>query len=261
MTESAPLSTLPYPPIHKDKKFVVLSDWDGTITNFDSNDYMTDNLGYGKDKRREGNMEILSGRVTFRDAFKEMLDSIVANGHSFEECQEVLKKNIKLDVGFNDFYRWCKKNDIPVIIVSSGMAPIIRAVLSNLVGDEDAKDIEIISNDVDIHPDGKWEIKYRHPSSGFGHDKSQAILPYRDLADPPVLFFFGDGVSDMSAAKHADVLFVKEKEYGENDLAAYCNQEGIKHVLFSDFGRALSVVQSIVKGSKTVEEVLNAGKA
>ena len=25
--EPAPVSTLPYPPIHKDKKFVVLSDW------------------------------------------------------------------------------------------------------------------------------------------------------------------------------------------------------------------------------------------
>jgi 2-hydroxy-3-keto-5-methylthiopentenyl-1-phosphate phosphatase len=48
--------------------------------------------------------------------------------------------------------------------MSSGMAPLIRAVLSNLIGDEDAKDIDIISNDVDIHPDGKWTIKYRHPS-------------------------------------------------------------------------------------------------
>ena len=32
-------------------------------------------------------------------------------------------------------------------------------------------------------------------SSGFGHDKSQAILPYRNLPNPPTLFFFGDGVS------------------------------------------------------------------
>jgi 2-hydroxy-3-keto-5-methylthiopentenyl-1-phosphate phosphatase len=92
------------------------------------------------------------------------------------------------------------------------MAPIIRAVLSNLVGEDDAKGIDIIANDVAIEPDGKWSIKYRHPTrytfldshssiftkiynSGFGHDKSWAILPYRTLADPPVLFFFGDGVS------------------------------------------------------------------
>lgn len=53
------MSVLPLPPIHKGKKFVVLSDWvsfsirlseqadaqDGTITDKDSNDYMTDNIG------------------------------------------------------------------------------------------------------------------------------------------------------------------------------------------------------------------------
>ena len=96
------------------------------------------------------------------------------------------------------------------------MAPLIRAVLSNLIGEEAASEIQIIANDVKVFPDGKWDIQFRHPSrwegyhaicpygyfielfqyaSGFGHDKSQAILPYRELAKPPMLFFFGDGVS------------------------------------------------------------------
>ena len=101
------------------------------------------------------------------------------------------------------------------------MAPLIRAVLSNLIGEEDAKEIEIVSNEVDVHADGTWEIKYRHPTrslsfasicrisyhiltycaifSGFGHDKSQAILPYRALQNPPTIFFFGDGVSGTSS--------------------------------------------------------------
>ncbi|KAF8069232.1 HAD-like domain-containing protein [Lyophyllum atratum] len=256
-----PQSTLPYPPVHKDKKFVVLSDWDGTITTRDSNDcghHMTDNLGYGKDKRREGNMNVLSGRMTFRDSFREMLESVAAAGHTIDECKELLRKDIKLDPGFKEFYAWCKANDIPVIIVSSGMAPLIRAVLSNLVGEEAAAEIEIIANDVTIHADEKWDIQYRHPSSGFGHDKSWAILPYRALADPPTLFFFGDGVSDISAAKHADLLFVKVKGDGENDLAAYCAREGIKHVPFEDFSKALPVVQSVVSGEKTIAEVVNA---
>ncbi|KJA17613.1 hypothetical protein HYPSUDRAFT_70606 [Hypholoma sublateritium FD-334 SS-4] len=255
---SAPESTLPYPPIHRDKRFVVLSDWDGTITTHDSNDYMTDNLGFGKAQRRAGNLEILAGHDTFRDGFRKMLASIVANGHTFEECKEILRQNIKLDPGFKDFYAWCKENDVPVIIVSSGMAPLIRAVLSNLIGDADAADIEIIANDVYVFPDGKWEIQFRHPSSGFGHDKSQAILPYRKLPQPPTLFFFGDGVSDISAAKYADVLFVKTKEDGENDLSVYCQREGIKHILFSDFSKALPTVESIVKGEKTIEDVINA---
>jgi len=259
-TDTAPESTLPYPPVHEDKKFVVLTDWDGTITTYDSNDYMTDFLGYGKEKRREGNQDILAGRAIFRDAFREMLESVSKNGHTFEECKKVLKDNIQLDSGFKEFFRYCKSQDIPIIIVSSGMEPLIRAILSNLVGD-DANDIEIISNSVDVHDDGSWNIKYRHPSSGFGHDKSQAILPYRNLATPPLLFFFGDGVSDMSAAKHADVLFVKEKSDGDNDLATYCKREDIPHVLFSDFSKALPVIRSIVQGEKTPKEWFEIGRA
>jgi len=182
----------------------------------------------------------------------------VAERHSFEECKEILKKNIDIDSHFPEFYRWCKANDIPVVLVSSGMTPIIRAVLSAHIGDEEASKFEIISNDVTIHENGPWEIKYRHPSSGFGHDKSQAILPYRALPNPPLIFFFGDGVSDLSAAKHADVLFVKTKPGGDNDLAAYCVREGIPHVIFHDFSQAQAMVESIVKGEKTKEEIMNA---
>ena len=71
---------------------------------------MTDNLGFGPEKRRQGNLDILAGKTTFRfvyililllpsltphpsDAFREMLESVVANGHSFEECKEVLKQS------------------------------------------------------------------------------------------------------------------------------------------------------------------------
>jgi len=39
---------------------------------------------------------------------------------------------------------------------------------------------------------------------------------------------------DMSAAKHADLLFVKEMANGDSDLAAYCKEQGIDHVSFKD---------------------------
>jgi hypothetical protein len=67
-----------------------------------------------------------------------MLKSVCDNGHNFEECKEILRKSriiaecfekrsidlssaldIKLDPGFKNFYRWCRENNVPVIIVSS----------------------------------------------------------------------------------------------------------------------------------------------
>jgi len=66
------------------------------------------------------------------------------------------------------------------------------------------------------------------------------------------------GTSDISAAKHADLLFVKSKPGGDNDLAAYCKREGIRHVLFEDFKDALLVVRDIVNGNKTIADVVSA---
>lgn len=66
----------------------------------------------------------------------------------------------------------------------------------------------------------------------------------------------------MSAAKHADVLFAKnDKPVGQNDLAEYAKREGIRHILFEDFSEALPIVQSVVKGEKSVDQVLKEGAA
>ncbi|KAM9887941.1 hypothetical protein OXX79_013262, partial [Metschnikowia pulcherrima] len=155
---------------------IIFTDWDGTVTLQDSNDYLTENLGFGRPRRLEINDEILNETKSFKDGFSEMLRSIPT---PFPECIETLLENIQLDPGFKDFYTWCESKGIPVIVVSSGMTPIIHALLQSLVGEEAVKNIEIISNDVDIDPaTGKWKIVYRDPDTGFGHDKSRSIREY-----------------------------------------------------------------------------------
>ena len=46
-------------------------------------------------------------------------------------------------------------------------------------------------------------------SSHFGHDKSLELRKYSHLRDRPIILYAGDGVSDLSAAKEADLLFAK----------------------------------------------------
>merc|ERR1711915_575847 len=60
----------------KDPKFIFFTDFDGTITLQDSNDYMTDTIGFGKEIREGLNRDILDGKITFRDAFRQMMDSV-----------------------------------------------------------------------------------------------------------------------------------------------------------------------------------------
>lgn len=149
------------PALATNPQFIFFTDFDGTITTHDSNDFMTDTLGYGTEKRVQGNKDVLHGRMHFRDSFQEMMDSISS---PFNECIATLLENIKLDPGFKEFYAWARENNVPVVILSGGMQPIIRALLDKLL--EPGWDIQIVSNDVaaregkSINDKGGWRIQF-----------------------------------------------------------------------------------------------------
>ncbi|KAK7956285.1 2-3-diketo-5-methylthio-1-phosphopentane phosphatase [Apiospora aurea] len=241
------------PALATNPKAIFFTDFDGTITLQDTNDYMTDNLGFGYPKRRSNMDDVLDGKRTFADAFKEMLDSVKT---PFDECLRVLKDNIKLDPAFKDFFDWCRANNVPVVVLSGGMKPVIRTLLAHLVGDEAVKHMQIVSSDVapspghsDINEEGGWTIAY-HDESEHGHDKSLEIRPYAALKERPVMFYAGDGVSDLSAAKETDLLFAR----AGRDLVIYCEREKVPFTVFHSFSDIHKIVQSVVEGKQTVQE-------
>ncbi|GAB7362653.1 hypothetical protein MBLNU230_g2962t1 [Neophaeotheca triangularis] len=241
-------------------KFIFFTDFDGTITLQDSNDFMTDTLGMGYEKRRVLNRDVLSGKQTFRDTFMAQMDSVAAV-KPFPECVEYLKQNIKLDPGFNEYFQWALANNIPTVVVSSGMTPVIRALLSKLVG-PDAEKIQVVCN----HPEpangksidevGGWKLKY-HDDSHFGHDKSLTLRPYAQLpADKrPTMFYAGDGVSDMSAARETDLLFAKKG----HDLITYCARDNVPFNVFEDWTQIHATVKEIVEGKRSVQDAAKEG--
>jgi 2,3-diketo-5-methylthio-1-phosphopentane phosphatase len=144
-----------------------------------------------------------------------MMDSVKT---PYDKCIQTLLQNIKLDPYFKEFIDWANENNVPVVVLSSGMEPIIRALLEHMVGKDAAKVIQIVSNDVEvreghksINEEGGWKIVF-HDESHFGHDKSREIRPYANLPEDqrPTMFYAGDGVSDLSAAKETDLLFAKK---------------------------------------------------
>lgn len=260
-------------------KFIFFTDFDGTITSSDSNDYLTDNYGMGRETRMGLNKQVLASTLTFRSAFKQMLDSIPT---PFDKCTDALLERIALDSGFKRFYDWAKENNVPIVILSGGMTPLIRALLNKLMGEDTT--MQIISNDVGARPgksindENGWEMVFRddrlvltlaslHPQgcrtytdnllSDFGHDKSIAIRPYANLPtqERPTMFYAGDGVSDLSAAKETDLLFAKRG----HDLVTYCVNENVPFFEFETWNTILEQVKSIVAGDKTVEQVSKEG--
>jgi 2,3-diketo-5-methylthio-1-phosphopentane phosphatase len=256
---------MPYPDyLDKSPKVIFFTDFDGTITLQDTNDFITDNYGMGGPQRQAIMKEILDETKTFRDGFQDMLDTW---NMPFSRVLQILSENIGLDPGFKDFMTWARANDVPVVVLSSGMVPVITTLLKQLVGEELIKDIEIIANGTrEIPPKNSleeangWTIKF-HDDSGFGHDKSLSIRPYAEAIakmpdeQRPTLLYAGDGVSDLSAARETDLLFAKEGK----DLVTYCERAGIPFTTFGDWSTILSETKEIFEGKKSVRRVAEEG--
>jgi len=257
---------MPFPEtLNKNPKVIFFTDFDGTITLKDTNDYITDNHGFGVEERRAGNKLILDGSDSFRDGFQKMINSWQV---SLTDMISILEQNIKLDPHFKDFVLWAKEHDVPIIVLSSGMVPVIAALLKKLLGEDLMKDIEIIANDTQLVAPGNsldkvkgWNIRF-HDESSFGHDKSLTIRPYANAiaempndSDRPTLLYAGDGVSDLSAARETDLLFAK----AGHDLVVYCEREGIPFTTFEDWGSILDETKKIWSGEKSLHKVAEEG--
>ncbi|EFR04840.1 hypothetical protein MGYG_07843 [Nannizzia gypsea CBS 118893] len=247
------------PAMKSEPKVIFFTDFDGTITLQDSNDHLTDHLGFGAIERSARNAAILEGRMTFRDGFREMLDSIDT---PFNECVDFLCQRVTLDPHFTAFYRWAKENNVPVVVLSSGMVPIIHALFVKLLGHE-PENIQIVANQVasrdgkDINSNGGWQIDF-HDDSHFGHDKSLEIRPYAAIpkSERPILLYAGDGVSDISAARQTDLLFAKKG----HDLTIICKRDDIPYTTFEDWSTILSTTKELLEGKTTLDGVIAAQK-
>ncbi|KAI1367875.1 HAD-like domain-containing protein [Xylaria arbuscula] len=246
------------PALRTSPKAIFFTDFDGTITLQDSNDWMTDNLGFGVELRRQGNKDVLYKGRPFRDAFQDMLDSVTK---PFDQCLQLLLENVQLDPAFKEFAAWCRENNVPIVVLSGGMEPVIRALLAHLLGQEEAAVMQIVSNDVkprpgkSINDENGWDIQY-HDDSSFGHDKSLEIRPYAALPDRPIMFYAGDGVSDLSAAKETDLLFAK----AGRDLVTYCEKEKVPFTVFNDFSDIHKIVADVVGGKISVQQAATGTK-
>lgn len=84
-------------------------------------------------------------------------------------------------------------------------------------------------------PDGSyWKPIWRHECD-FGHDKGLSVAEHRDSASVdssiPLIVFIEDGISDLPAARHTDVLFAGKGLY----LEKYCLDNNIAYIPFDSF--------------------------
>ncbi|KAI4863079.1 HAD-like domain-containing protein [Hypoxylon rubiginosum] len=238
------------------RKIICFSDFDGTIFMQDTGHVLFDNHGCGSKRREILDEQIKTGDRSFRDVSEEMWGSLNV---PFEDGFEVMEKTLEIDPDFQSFHQYCIANNIPFNVISAGLKPILRRVLDTFLGEEASSHIDIVANDANISADGsEWKPIWRHDTE-LGHDKALSVQEARKEAELacddgsiPLIVFIGDGVSDLPAAREADVLFARRGLR----LEEYCTEHKIPYIPFDTFAD----IQREIEKIKEEDDKKTAGK-
>lgn len=207
--------------------------------------------GCGDERRQILDEQIKSGERSFRDVSDEMWGSLDV---PFADGFEALKEGLEIDPDFQTFHKFCINNKIPFNVISAGLKPVLRSVLDHFLGEEEASNIDIVANDAEISEDGsQWKPVWRHDNE-LGHDKSLSLAEYKEAAQLesdngtiPMIIFIGDGVSDLPAARHSDVLFARRGLR----LEEYCIEHKLPYIPFDTFA---DIQKEVIKIAKIDQE-------
>lgn len=222
----------------------------------DTGHILFNNFGCGSKRRQILDQQIHNGERSFRDVSEEMWGSLNV---LFEAGFEVMKQSLDIDCDFQTFHKFCISNDIPFNVISAGLKPVLRRVLDHFLGEEESKHIDIVANDATISSDGsQWTPVWLHDCE-LGHDKAKSINDFKDNArlqgadgSVPLVVFIGDGVSDLPAAREADVLFARRGLR----LEEYCIENGLSYIPYDTFADIQSeVIKLAEKDEAKTEEV------
>ncbi|KAK5810315.1 HAD-like domain-containing protein [Linnemannia elongata] len=250
----------------------VFSDFDGTISMADTGCILIDSgMGYENRKKMDG--MILRHEMSFLEGMELWWGSV---NLTHEEGLDLLRDE-KLDPGFVHFYQYVKSQEIPFSIVSCGLDIIIKDFMGWHLGKDEAEKLVILSNHGEV-VGRQWKVTY-YDDSPHSHDKAVCIRDSKaafkkavveeqrereeagEMAlqkqEEHVVVFCGDGISDLSAAREADVLFARNGR----DLEKYCKMHKIPFLGFDTFDEVTAVVQGLKEGTLTIDLVNERQKA
>lgn len=200
-------------------KRIFLIDFDCTITHNDTTDELL--KIYNPKLLEEYQEKFRNGELTVKKYLWDLITSLNINE---EEYKKSVAKNVIVDKYFREFTELGEK----FRIVSAGTVLNIVSVLeaNNIYVNKD----NIYSNDV-IFEDGRILIKYpyEYNSSFYGISKGSIVDKYKEKGYEVI--FIGDGIADIEASKHADILFAKVGR----SLEKHCILNNIKFTAYRDF--------------------------
>ena len=209
--------------LFKQKKALVISDFDGTICPVDvGSEVLSRFTGKSRD---DIDREYVKTSLGSREAYRKIAPLMTVSSDCLRAS--VLKRS-RIDPFFPGFYRLAKKKGVDVKIVSDGLDFYIRAIMEkNRLGE-----IEFFSNAVVFGE--KDSLTFDFPQANAlcgrcGTCKNKILNDHRLLYEK--IIYIGDGHSDICPSRCADMVFAKEV------LLRKCEEEGTTpYQPFQNFG-------------------------
>jgi len=216
-------------------KPIVISDFDGTITQADVTDLLLTELA--RPSWQEVEQEWARGSIGSRECLDRQMALVEASTTEFNAVVD----SVPIDPGFRKFYQFISRNRLPFYVVSDGFDLVIRRVLTNVgLSGPLHNGTHLFSSALNIR--GRRLVpSFPHSGPPCVHDcatcKIEVIRRLR--RKDSLVIFIGDGLSDRFAAQVADIVFAKRQ------LLAYCRENGIScrpFETFADIERELEIL-------------------
>jgi 2-hydroxy-3-keto-5-methylthiopentenyl-1-phosphate phosphatase len=213
----------------QNKPLVVLVDFDGTITNQDVGDQVV--IKFAEPGWKEALYKLRSGEMNVKELWA--YETTLLRKDREKAAVEHSLNTAEIREGFAELIRYCKSENIPVEVCSSGMSFYVDAILEKHgFGDLPRARPEVgydkNGHGVMIVPDGLRDCGTTVMC------KCEQVWKWRRKGYR--VMFVGDGVSDECAVTQADVILATSR------LRDVCEGKGIAHTPFDTFHDVLEVV-------------------
>ncbi len=193
----------------------VFLDFDGTISPLDVGNELF--RTWGSFEPLHG--QLVAGEITVAEYYNRSVHCLRP-----ELTPEALNQwalGFHVDPGFARIVSLARDNDATVTIVSDGFDAYINPLLSK----SGVTPLPPIRCNILVHEGGRYSAKFPGASESCSCycascKRNVVISP---VAEDDVVVYVGDGLSDVCAAEHADIVFAK------HTLARECTKRGIPH--------------------------------
>ena len=216
---------------------IVFTDFDGTITQLDVTDEILAQLAHPS--WQEVEQEWTRGSIGSRECLERQIELVDA---SAEELHALIDA-VPIDPAFTAFYRFTRKQGIPLYVLSEGFDYVIVRILKRAGLNGPLRNgTHMFSSALRLQ--GRRLIpSFPHSAPPCEHGCATckvALIRRLGEGGHPIIFV-GDGLSDRFAVDEADVVFAKRK------LLAYCQEQGKPCRPFESFAQVEQAIAALIE--------------